>query len=244
GRGLDAAGRFDPAAALATLDTIADFVERARALGADKIVSAATAALRDAAAGPEFIARVKARTGLDLEVITGETEARLSYLASVKGLNLDRAANLLIVDIGGGSTELVRAQPGATIDFVSLQVGSVRMTERFIKSDPPHAREAVDLRVAIDDALSTLKWNFQPDLMVGIAGTVTTVCTVALGLEHYDSARVHGHVLTQDEILEVIAQFCHLSLEERMKLPGMEAGRADVIFAGAAILERVMSHFK
>lgn len=244
GRGVDATGHLDPASALATLDTIAEFVEQARALGAEKIVSAATAALRDASDGTDFIARVKARTGLELDVISGETEAQLAYLSSVKGLKLDLASNLLIVDIGGGSTELVRAQPGGTIDYVSLQIGSVRMTERIIKSDPPHTREAVELRVAIDEALATLKWNFQPDVMVGIAGTVTTVCAVALELAQYDPARVHGHILTQDDVLQVIAKLGHVPLEERKRIAGVEAGRADVIFAGAAILERIMSHFK
>lgn len=244
GRGVDATGHLDPQSALLTLDTIAEFAEQARQLGAEKIVSAATAALRDASDGAEFLARVKARAGIELEVISGETEAQLAYLSSAKGLQLDVASNLLIVDIGGGSTELVRAQPGGTIDYVSLQIGSVRLTERIVKSDPPHAREAVELRVAIDDALGTLKWNFQPDAMVGIAGTVTTVCAVSLGLAQYDSASVHGHVLTQQDVLEVIARLSHVPLEERKRLPGVEPGRADVIFAGAAILERVMSHFR
>jgi exopolyphosphatase/guanosine-5'-triphosphate,3'-diphosphate pyrophosphatase len=244
GRGVDVTGHLDPASALATLDTIAEFVEQAHTLGVEKIVSAATAALRDASDGADFIARVKARTGLELDVISGETEAQLAYLSSVKGLKLDLASNLLIVDIGGGSTELVRAQPGGTIDYVSLQIGSVRMTERIIKSDPPHTREAVELRVAIDEALATLKWNFQPDVMVGIAGTVTTVCAVALELAQYDPARVHDHALTQEDVLQVIAKLGHMPLEERKRLPGVEPGRADVIFAGAAILERIMSHFK
>ncbi len=244
GRGVDATGHLDPASALATLDTIAEFVEQARSLGAEKILSAATAALRDASDGADFIARVKARTGLELEVISGETEAQLAYLSSVKGLQLDLASNLLIIDIGGGSTEFVRAQPGGTIDYISLQIGSVRMTERIIKSDPPHTREAVELRVTIDEALATLKWNFQPDVMVGIAGTVTTVCAVALELAQYDSTRVHGHILSQDDVLQVILRLSHVPLEERKRIPGVEPGRADVIFAGAAILERIMSHFK
>jgi exopolyphosphatase/guanosine-5'-triphosphate,3'-diphosphate pyrophosphatase len=244
GRGLYSAGKLDPAAAQQTLDTIAEFVEQARALGAEKIVSAATAALRDAADGKEFIARVKQRCGIDLEIITGETEAQLAYLSSIKGLNLDRTANLLIVDIGGGSTELIRAQPGGSVDAVSLQIGSVRLTERFIRSDPPHAREAADMRIAIDEALETLRWNFQPDVMVGIAGTVTTICAVMLGLPSYDPERVHGHVLTEAEVLHAISLFGGTPLEERKRLPGMVPERADVIFAGAAILERIMAHFK
>jgi exopolyphosphatase/guanosine-5'-triphosphate,3'-diphosphate pyrophosphatase len=243
GRGVDATGRLDPSAALVTLDTIAEFADRARALGAEKILTAATAALRDASDGADFIARTKARTALDLEIITGETEARLVYLSSIKGLKLDLTSKLLIVDIGGGSTELIRAQLGGAIDAVSLQIGSVRMTERMIRSDPPHAREAADLRLAIDQALASLRWNFIPDTMVGIAGTVTTVCAVALSLAQYDAVRVHGYGLARREVVRVLGELGSVGLEERKKIPGVEAGRADVIFAGTVILERIMAHF-
>ena len=102
----------------------------------------ATATLRDVHDGADFIAQVKANAGIDLEVITGETEAELSYLAVTKGLQLDPAAKLLIVDIGGGSTELIRAEPGRKLDLVSLQIGSVRLTERHVHHDPPTAAEA------------------------------------------------------------------------------------------------------
>ncbi|MGH7839679.1 MAG: Ppx/GppA family phosphatase [Candidatus Binataceae bacterium] len=244
GRGVDASGRLDPPSALKTLDTIAEFADQARALGAQKILTAATAALRDAADGADFLARVKARSGLDLDVISGETEAHLAWLATVKGLNLDPASKLLIVDIGGGSTELIRAQPGGAVDLVSLQIGSVRLTERLVHSDPPHASEAAELRVAIDEALATVHWNYQPDLMVGIAGTVTTLCAVALGLAQYDPDRVHGYRLAHADVLRTLGQLAAVPLEQRKQMPGVEAGRADVIFAGAAILERVMAHFK
>ncbi|MGO9266543.1 MAG: Ppx/GppA family phosphatase [Candidatus Binataceae bacterium] len=244
GRGVDAKGELDPAAAVKTLDAIAEFADQARALGAAKILTAATAALRDASDGADFIARVKARAGLDLDIISGKTEAHLAYLSSIKGLKLDLTSKLLIVDIGGGSTELIRAQPGGEVEGISLQIGSVRLTERIVHSDPPHAREAADLRIAIDEALASLRWNFTPDTMVGIAGTVTTVCAVALGLTQYDAERVRGYQLAHSDVLRVLGQLGSVPLEERKQLPGVEPGRADVIFAGAAILERVMAHFK
>jgi exopolyphosphatase/guanosine-5'-triphosphate,3'-diphosphate pyrophosphatase len=243
GRGVDASQRLDPASAQNTLDAISEFVVQARSLGATKLLSAATAALRDAIDGPEFIQQVKARTGIDLEVISGDTEAQLAYLASINGLQLDRLKKILIADIGGGSTELIRAEPDAPLQAVSLPIGSVRLTERIVKSDPPHAREAADLRIAIDQALDDLHWDFQPDLMVGIAGTATTICAVALGMDRYDPDKVHGHRLPIDEVLRVLGLFGSVPLEERKQLPGVEAGRADVLFAGTAILERVMGHF-
>jgi exopolyphosphatase/guanosine-5'-triphosphate,3'-diphosphate pyrophosphatase len=243
GRGVDSSGRLDPDAAAQTLATILEFVQKARELGAEKIVGVATAALRDVSDRAEFIAQVKARAGVDLEIITGETEAQLSYLAVTRGLQLDPAAKLLIADIGGGSTELIRVEPGRELDVASLQIGSVRLTERFVHHDPPTAHEAMDLRLAVNEALQALEWEFSPDQMVGIAGTVTTVCAIVLGLAAYDPKVVHGHRLSQGDVIATIAKLGALPLEERKKLPGLEPGRADVIFAGAAILERIMCHF-
>ena len=243
GRGVDSSGRLDPESVAQTLAAIMEFAQKARDLGAEKIVGVATAALREVSDGGDFIAQVKARAGIDLEIITGETEAQLSYLAVTRGLQLDPAAKLLIVDIGGGSTELIRAEPGRKRDLVSLQIGSVRLTERLVHHDPPTAREAADLRLAVNEALQELGWEFTPDVMVGIAGTVTTVCAVVLGLATYDPKIVHGHRLSLDEVIATIAKFGALALAERKQLPGLEAGRADVIFAGAAILERIMGHF-
>lgn len=243
GRGVDSNGKLDPASAERTLDAITDFAKQARSLGAERILTAATSALRDAQNGSDFIAQAKNRAGVDLEVISGETEAQLSYLAVKKGLALDPAARMLIVDIGGGSTELIRSEPGRKLETVSLQIGSVRLTERMIHHDPPSAREAVDLRLSVDKALAELGWEFRPDVMVGIAGTVTTICAIALGMETYDAAIVHGYHLQRNEITNVIARLGSVPLAERMKIPGLEAGRADVIFAGAAILECIMGNF-
>jgi exopolyphosphatase / guanosine-5'-triphosphate,3'-diphosphate pyrophosphatase len=243
GRGVDANGSLDRDAVARTLDTIAEFAATARALGAEKIVGAATAAARDADNGADFIAQVKQRAGIDLDVISGETEAQLSWLAVRKGLKLDPADKVLVVDIGGGSTELIRAEPGRKLDVASLQIGSVRLTERIVHHDPPLAREAADLRLAVDDALRALGWDFAPDTMVGIAGTVTTVCATALRLAKYDAAVVHGYRLSLAQVLETLARLAAVPLEQRKQLPGIEPARADVILAGTAILERVMGHF-
>jgi exopolyphosphatase / guanosine-5'-triphosphate,3'-diphosphate pyrophosphatase len=243
GRGVDSSGMLEPESAARTLDAIVEFTAQARALGADKILTAATAALRDAGNGADFVTQVRQRAGVELEMVTGETEAELSYLAVKEGLKLDPADKALIVDIGGGSTELIRAEPGRKLDVASLQIGSVRLTERLLHHDPPTVREAADLRLAVDESLQALGWDFSPDAMVGIAGTVTTVCAVALGMEKYDPVIIHGHRMSRAEVLAVIAQLGAVPLEERKKIPGVEMGRADIIFAGAGILERVMACF-
>jgi exopolyphosphatase / guanosine-5'-triphosphate,3'-diphosphate pyrophosphatase len=244
GRGVDAGGHLDPDSAMRTLETIAEFSDRARSLAVEKIVGVATAALRDAADGPDFLARIKQCTGVSLEIVSGQTEAELSYLSTRRGLNLSPADKLLIVDIGGGSTELIGAEPGRPLDLVSLQLGSVRLTERLVHHDPPAAGEGGALRSAVDDALRRLGWNCCPDVMVGIAGTVTTLCAIAFGLERYSPEAVHGYRLAAAEILRLIELLGSMPLERRKQLPGMEPGRADVLFAGAVILERVMDYFR
>ncbi len=241
GQGVDRNHRLDPQAALRTLDAIAEFADQARNAGAEKILAAGTATLRDAADGDGFIRRVRERAGVELEIISGEAEAWLSYLAVMHGLRIDPAQRLLIIDIGGGSTEFIRAEPAAKLEMASLQIGSVRLTERIVHSDPPTAHEAADLRLAIDAELKGLGWELKPDVLVGIAGTVTTVCAVALEMETYDADRVHGHRLSRAEVERVLGLFGSLPLAERRKLKGLEPARADVIFAGAAILERVIS---
>jgi len=244
GRGVDQRGHLDPEAAAHTLDTIVEFTNQARAMGTTEIVTATTSALRDAHDGADFIAQVKSRAGLDLDVISGETEAHLNYLAVRHGLKIDPNEKLLIVDIGGGSTELIRADPGGEPVVTSLRIGSVRLTERIIKHDPPSAGEVTELRTTIDRALDELNWRYRPDRLVGIAGTVTTICAVSLGLTSYDPAVVHGYRLALAEVARVTELFRTLPLAERKRLPGMVEGRADVIFAGAAILERVMAKFE
>ncbi|MGO9451927.1 MAG: Ppx/GppA family phosphatase [Candidatus Binataceae bacterium] len=243
GRGVDKNGRLDPGSAALTMATLEEFAAKAREVGAQQMIAAATAALRDAADGPAFIAKVKERAGVDLQIIPGDEEAALSHLAVVRGLKVDTASPLLIVDIGGGSTELIRAEPGKPLSMVSLQIGSVRLTERCVHRDPPSDADAAAVRTTIDDALDKLGWDFRTSQLAGIAGTLTTLCAVALGLREYDSKVVHGHRLARAEIYRVIKLLRSMPLAERLKLPGLPEGRADVIFAGATILERVMTRF-
>ncbi|MHB8383574.1 MAG: Ppx/GppA phosphatase family protein [Candidatus Binataceae bacterium] len=243
GRGVDKNGRLDHESAALTLAAIEEFAARGRALGVKRFVAAGTASLRDAADGREFIARVRERTGVELETITGIEEARLSHLAVARGLAIDPALAILIVDIGGGSTELIRAEPGNPLEMVSLQIGSVRMSERYIRSDPPSVEDVRDLTDAIDAAIDAPRWNFRPAAMVGIAGTVTTICAVARAMKEYDATIVHGHVLPRAEVERVAELFRSRPLVERKQLPGLLEGRADVIYAGTMILLRLMDRF-
>ncbi len=244
GHAVDRTGRLDPQAAARTFDTIVEFTGQARALGAGKILAVGTSALRDAADGIDFIARLKARTGIDLELVSGQTEAHLNYLAVRHGIEAGPDEKLLILDIGGGSTELIRADPGREPLLSSLQIGAVRLTERIVRHDPAGECEVAELRATIDRALRRLAWRYRPDRLVGIAGTVTTVCAVALKLATHDPVKIHGHQLARVQVEQAIDTFRRLKLEERKRLPGMVEGRADVILAGASVLERVMAWFE
>jgi exopolyphosphatase/guanosine-5'-triphosphate,3'-diphosphate pyrophosphatase len=243
GKGVDRTGMLDKETSRLTLDTIAEFADAARAAGAQKIIAAATSALRDASDGADFIQRVKEKAGVDLKVIPGGEEAELSRLAVERSLNLSSDLRLLIADVGGGSTELIRSEPGRDLLSVSLQIGSVRLTERIIQHDPPSEEEIEKLTAVVDEQLEKLGWSFRPDVLVGIAGTVTTIAAVALGMRDYDAARVQGHVLLRDEVAATVKRFGEVTLAERKKIPGLLETRADVIFAGSMILERVMKHF-
>jgi exopolyphosphatase / guanosine-5'-triphosphate,3'-diphosphate pyrophosphatase len=244
GKGVDRTGKLDPETSRLTLETIVEFADAARAAGAEKIIAAATSALRDASDGADFIRRVKEQADIDLKVIPGLEEAELSRLAVKRSLNLSSETRLLIADIGGGSTELIRSEPGRELASVSLQIGSVRLTERIIQHDPPSKDEIEKLTSTIDEHLEKLGWSFRPEVMVGIAGTVTTIAAVALKMSDYDAARVQGHVLQADEVSAIVKRFGEATLAARKKIPGVLEARADVIFAGSLILDRVMKHFR
>ena len=192
---------------------------------------------------PILSRRVKDKAAVGLKVIPGLEEAALSSLAVKRSLHLSSDLRLLITDIGGGSTELIRSEPGHDLDSVSLQIGSVRLTERIIEHDPPSQEEIEKLTVTIDENLEKLGWSFRPEVLVGIAGTVTTIAAVALEMSDYDSARIQGHVLKREEVAAIVKRLGEVTLAERKKIPGILAARADVIFAGSLILERIMRRF-
>ncbi len=250
GQGVDHNHRLDPAAALRTLDTIAEFVEQARAAGAEKIVTAGTATLRDAADGESLIRRVRERTGVELEIVSGETEAWLSYLAVMRGLRLDPSQRLLIIDIGGGSTEFIRAvavQPSSSAP-VRRQAADGEPANRL---GPPH--RANHPSRSPNDARSR---RSPPGYRCRTHGAGMEVRNRPAGrnrghrdhglrdraeMETYDPDRVHGYRLSREEVERVLGCSARCRWRERRKLKGLDPARADVIFAGTAILERVMS---
>ena len=243
GQGVDETGRLAPEALERTLAVLARYVRRARALHVERIRVAATAAVRDAANAAELERPVGELAGSPLEIVSGEEEARLSFLGATRGL--DAQPPFLVLDVGGGSTEFVvgAGRPSAAI---STPMGSVRLTERFVRGDPPEAGELDRMRAAVGGLLNGVELAVpvrDAHTFVAVAGTSTTVQAVALGLEFYDPERIHRTRLSREDAVAVASQLAAMTTAERAALPVMAPGRADVIVAGAVILVEVMERF-
>jgi len=246
GSGVDRTGRFDPVALAGTLSVIARYCRRARALGAERILVGATSATRDAANRQELVDAVRELAGSELEVISGEREAALSFLGGTHGLD-PREAPFLVLDIGGGSTEFVIGErPGVSDDAISIQMGSVRLTERAIHHDPPTGEDLEALRsladAGIDEAAGALAVG-RARTMVSVAGTATTLQAIALGLGRYDPDRIHRTWLDAAEAERVLDRLTSMTNAERAAIPVMAPGRGDVIVTGGTILVAVMRRF-
>lgn len=239
GQGVDATGRFHPEALDRTLAAMADFGTQLDALGVRRRRVVATSAARDAANSDEFFAGVRARLGVDAEIIPGEEEARLSYLGAVGALPA-QPQPVLVMDIGGGSTELVLGRDGRHGRALSLDIGSVRLRERFLHTDPPSAAEVAATEAHIDALLDASGIDFgEVATWIGVGGTVTSLSALAQHLSEYDRARVHGSVLAPADLVELTDRLLGLPVAEVAALPTMVPGRADVICAGALICHRV-----
>ncbi|CAN5771359.1 hypothetical protein BH18ACT17_BH18ACT17_16860 [soil metagenome] len=246
GRGVDRTGRFDPDTLALTVHVLARFCRRARALGAERIRVGATSAVRDAENRDEYAAVVCELAGSELELITGEHEAALSFLGGTHGLD-PAWGPFGVQDIGGGSTELVTgAAPGRSEHAISMRMGSVRMTERHLHHYPPTPEELHALHADVEGVLGeagTAVPIGDARTFVAVSGTATTLQALALGLDRYDSARIHRTWLTRGAVEQVRDRLAAMTNAERAALPVMAPGRGDVIVAGAAILATTMRRF-
>jgi exopolyphosphatase/guanosine-5'-triphosphate,3'-diphosphate pyrophosphatase len=246
GEGVDRNGFLGEAAQSRSLAALKNYARQCRNLDADEVVIVGTSALRDAANRAAFIDRVKQECGWTLRVLSGEEEARYSFVAVCRGLDLQRQP-VLAVDVGGGSTELMWGTQGALTSWVTMQLGSVRLTERYLIADPPCKEELRQLTSAIDTELQRQcggpRMNSAPPATVGIAGTFTTLAALALGLKTYSHRDVHGSRLSRPELARLIDLFKSQSVAQRRQIPGLDPGRADVILAGSLLVERIMTFF-
>jgi exopolyphosphatase/guanosine-5'-triphosphate,3'-diphosphate pyrophosphatase len=246
GRDVDRTGRLGDEALARTVDVLGRFTRRARALGAERIRVGATSAVRDAENRDDYAAAVRELAGSQLEVITGEQEAALSFLGGTHGLDPSWGP-FAVQDIGGGSTEFVTGvAPGRAEVARSTRMGSVRMTERHVSHDPPTVAELDALRADVAGVLDEVAMSVPVDeagTIVAVAGTATTLQALALGLDRYDPDRIHRTWLALDRAEQMLGDLAAMTDAERAALPVMAPGRGDVIVAGAVILVQTMRRF-
>jgi exopolyphosphatase / guanosine-5'-triphosphate,3'-diphosphate pyrophosphatase len=240
GRGVDRTGMLSPEGMEATLRCLESYAAEARALGVRQLAATATSAARDASNGAAFLEQARTRAGVTVEIISGDEEAELSFAAARADFG---SGPKVVMDIGGGSTEFIHG--ASEVQYRrSFDVGSVRLTERFITAHPVPAAERDAVRAHLAQAFSALPPPPPGARLIGIAGTVTTLYAVQHRVDPYDAALVHGHELSRAELASLSAALCAASLEERRRMPGLQPGRADVICAGALILEAAMDQLR
>ena len=245
GQGVDATGRLADEALERTFAACDRYAEAIRGHGAEQVRFVATSATRDASNRDAFVAGVRERLGVEPEVISGHEEAELSFRGATSALATAAVAHdtpYLVVDIGGGSTEFVLGT-GTVEAARSVDVGCVRMTERHLNDDPPTLAQVTaarrDIDAAIDLAAQTVDLS-RAKTLVGLAGSVTTIAAIALGLEEYDRARVHLSRIPAEVIRQTAADLLAMSHAQRAAIPVIHPGRVDVIAAGALILAQIV----
>jgi exopolyphosphatase/guanosine-5'-triphosphate,3'-diphosphate pyrophosphatase len=238
GEGLEASGRLSDAAMARVSEALAGYRQALDEHSAERVVAVATSAMRDAANGPEFRDEIERRFGLDARTISGDEEARLTFLGATAGR--DPAAATLVVDIGGGSTEFVVGHPGGDPEFhLSTRLGSVRHTERHLHTDPPTAAE---LDALAQDARAIVEAEVPAGVRAGVgagiavAGTATSLAAIDQELDPYDPERVHGYRLGVASCERLLARLAALTVVQRRDVSGLHPDRAPTIVAGAGIL--------
>ncbi len=246
GAGVDSDGALSDEGMKRVYGTLDEYLEAIERHQADKRIAVLTSAVRDASNGEEFANRVRERYGLEPHVLTGDEEAGLTFLGATSERDPEDETPTLVVDIGGGSTELVTGT-GRSADFhVSTQAGVVRQTERHLNQDPPREEELEALKREVrgiffqavpDETRHAVKRG------IAVAGTATQSAAIALQLEPYDPAKVHGYLLSEPEAREILSRVAAVTLDERRQITGLDPARAPTIVAGVAILLEVLQVF-
>ena len=238
GQGVDATGEFAPEALERTFAATDVIAETLRELRPDRVRFVATSATRDAGNREEFFEGIRSRLGVTPEVISGEEEARLSFLGATSAVDAGDRERLLVVDLGGGSTECVLGDRSGVLSARSANMGAVRFTERFLHSDPPSAEEIAATEAATLELLAQVEADVDfssVERVIGVAGTITTVTAHALDLRAYDSERINGAVLPLPIVEAAASEIISLPKARLAQLAYIHPGRVDVIQAGAII---------
>jgi exopolyphosphatase/guanosine-5'-triphosphate,3'-diphosphate pyrophosphatase len=247
GRGVDADRLINQKATERVTDALLDYkgILEANYPEAEEVIVTATSAVRDAQNSDEFIHSIKMKTGFEIRLLSGEEEADWTAAGALSVLNIPHKAETLILDIGGGSTEVAHLKNGEIADGYSYDMGCVRFTERFFASDPPPEHEIENCRQEVRRMFEQRSFqNIGAPLAVGVAGTVTSLAAISLGLETYEPGKMAGYTLNRTEIEEVIHQFQENKTETMLhRYPEFLQGRSDIFLAGMLILTGFLDQF-
>lgn len=252
GEGLHHSGRLGEAGMQRTLDALKAFkalIDKHH-IEAGSIRAVATAAVREAENGEAFRKEVLAQTGIDIRIIGGDLEAALSLKGAASVLSPETREDMLLFDIGGGSTEFIRAHDGKVIDGISRKLGVVRLVEAHLKSDPPSAEDFRAMQASATEHLQQVEAFWQqrsahrPRHLVGTAGTVTTLMAVQMEMATYDAHKINNARIDRAGFIALRDRLLAMTHEERLAIPAIEAGRADLIIAGLAIIEAIMERWQ
>ncbi|HVE76943.1 MAG TPA: Ppx/GppA phosphatase family protein [Actinomycetota bacterium] len=244
GEGVDSSGVLTQAAVDRTLAAVAEFCATCGELDVRSVHIAGTSALRDASNAEIFIDAATRLAGSPARVLTGAEEAELTFSGATSDLDY---GSYLVVDIGGGSTEFVIGEPiGRVRERISVDIGAVRLTEKHLLSDPPATEEILTMEGEIEEALDRVEQvitDARESKLVGVAGTVTSLSSMFLGLEQYDAEATHHHRLARAAVTELYRQLAATPVSGRLQIPSLPEGRADIIVAGCSILARTMARW-
>ena len=242
GEGLQKTGKISPEAMERNIKVLADFLKTAKKEQVEEITAVGTMCLRTASNAAEFIKKANESLGLDIQVIEGEEEARLSYLAILSTLGIE-AKNVIVFDTGGGSTEFIFGAGTKLKNRISLNIGAVYPTEKFLVSDPVTDEELKMTADYVKNFFSEHNLSGNPDVLFGIGGTVTSLGAVKHKMEKYNPQIIQGSKMELEEVERQIALYKNKTIAERRKIVGLQPKRADVILAGAIIVKTIMETF-
>jgi exopolyphosphatase/guanosine-5'-triphosphate,3'-diphosphate pyrophosphatase len=239
GEGVQRNGILSQEAMKRGFQTLTQYLERCQKMGAQKIFAVGTSALREAKNSDHFLKMIQEKLDLSIEIISGEEEAQLSFLAVAKDLK-ELEKSTLVIDVGGGSTEFILGKSDHITEWVSLPLGSVRFTEQFLLSDPVQEGEWKEMEREIRESLASIPYPQEPFSMVAVGGTATTLASVEQGLEEFIPEKIHHFILKKGALRNQLYLYRSKTIDERRKIPGLPPARADVILAGGTILYMVI----
>jgi len=243
GEGLQQNGILLKGAMDRGLQTLTQYLKRCQLMEVQKIFAAGTSALREAKNSGDFLTGTKEKLNLSIEIISEEEEAQLSFFAVAKDLE-EVKKPILVVDVGGGSTEFILGKGHQISQWISLPLGSVRFTEQFLHSDPVQDEECEKMERKILERLINIPHSQEPFSMVAVGGTATTLASVQMGLKEFIPEKIHHFVLKKENLKKQLLLYRHKTLQEREKIPGLPKARSDVILAGGTILYLAMEELK